>query len=63
MKLSDVMSAMNLATYAEAGLVLFLAAFVAVAFDLARRGKELDAHANLPLSADGERSSERKGDS
>jgi hypothetical protein len=62
MKLSDVMSAMNLASYAEAGLVLFLAAFVAVALDLVRRGKELDVHGSLPLSSDGERSSDTKGD-
>jgi hypothetical protein len=50
MKLSDVMSAMNLASYAEVGLVLFLAAFLAVAFDVVRKGRELEAHAQLPLS-------------
>jgi hypothetical protein len=56
MKLSDVMSAMNLASYAEAGLILFLGAFVAVALDLARKGKALESHGSLPLSSDGERS-------
>jgi hypothetical protein len=60
MKLSDVMSAMNLASYAEVGLVLFLGAFVAVAVDIMRRGKELDAHASMPLSSDEECSSDRE---
>jgi hypothetical protein len=52
MKLSDVMSAMNLAVYAEVGLVLFLAAFALVAFDLIRRGKKLEPLAMLPLADD-----------
>ena len=52
MKLSDVMSAMNLATYAEVGLVLFFAAFAAVAFDVVRRGKRLEAFAKLPLEGE-----------
>ena len=52
MKLSDVMSAMNLAVYAEAGLVLFFAAFAAVALDVMRRGKKLEALAKLPLEPD-----------
>jgi len=38
MKLSDIMSAMNLASYAEVSLVLFMAVFVAVAIHLMRRG-------------------------
>jgi hypothetical protein len=49
MKLSDVMSAMNLAVFAEAGLVLFLAAFAAVAIDVIRRGRSLEALASMPL--------------
>jgi cbb3-type cytochrome oxidase subunit 3 len=50
MKLSDVMSAMQLSTYAELGLVLFLFAFVLVAIDLARKNKEELEHAEqLPL--------------
>ena len=49
MKLSDVMSAMDLAVYAEVGLVLFLLAFAAVAFDVLRRGRSLESHAALPL--------------
>lgn len=49
MKLSDVMSAMNLAAYAEVGLVLFFAAFTAIAFDVIRRGRKLEALAKLPL--------------
>ena len=49
MKLSDVMSAMDLAAYAEVGLVLFLVAFAAVALDVLRRGRALETHAALPL--------------
>jgi hypothetical protein len=44
------MSAMQLSTYAELGLVLFLFAFVLVAIDLARKNKEELEHAEqLPL--------------
>ena len=49
MKLSDIMSAMDLAVYAEVGLVLFLLAFAGVAFDVLRRGRALESHAALPL--------------
>jgi hypothetical protein len=49
MKLSDVMSAMHLEAYAEVGLVLFLAAFLAVGIDVLRRGRTLEAHGRLPL--------------
>jgi hypothetical protein len=49
MKLSDVMSALDLAVYAEVGLVLFLVAFVAVALDVLRGGRALESHAALPL--------------
>ena len=52
MKLSDIMSAMDLAVYAEVGLVLFLFAFAAVAFDVIRRGRAIEAHAALPLDQD-----------
>jgi hypothetical protein len=62
MKLSDVMSAMNLSSYAEIGLVLFLGAFLAVVVDIVRRGKEYDARGSLPLSSDAESSSDRKRD-
>jgi len=57
MKLSDVMSAMNLAAYAEVGLVLFFAAFAAVAFDVFRRGRKLETFARLPLDSDSKRPS------
>jgi hypothetical protein len=63
MKLSDVMSAMDLAIFAEAGLVLFLAAFAAVAFDVIRRGRSLEALASMPLdpeSADERRTEESR---
>lgn len=49
MKLSDVMSAMHLEGYAEVGLVLFLAAFLAVGIDVLRRGRKLEALGRLPL--------------
>ena len=57
MKLSDVMSAMDLARYAEVGLVLFLAAFAAIAVDVLRRGRSLEALGRMPLE------SERRGSS
>jgi hypothetical protein len=57
MKLSDVMSAMNLATYAEVGLVLFFAAFVAVGVDVLRRGRRMEALGRLPLDSESERPS------
>ncbi len=60
MKLSDVMSAMHLAGYAEVGLLLFFAAFAAVALDVMRRGKKLEAHAKLPLESDEGRSPREK---
>jgi hypothetical protein len=63
MKLSDVMSEMQLSTYAEVGLLLFLAAFLAVVVDVVRRGREYDARGNLPLSSDGERTSNGEADS
>jgi hypothetical protein len=37
MKLSDVMSATNLAIYAEVGLVIFMTVFVSIAVHLLRR--------------------------
>jgi cbb3-type cytochrome oxidase subunit 3 len=52
MKLSDVMSAMNLASYAEAALVIFLLVFAAVAIDVFRRGRRDEAIARLPLEDD-----------
>ena len=63
MKLSDVMSEMQLSSYAEVGLILFLAAFVAVVIDILRKGREYDARGSLPLSSDEERSSGGQGDS
>jgi len=59
MKLSDVMSAMNLAAYAEVGLVLFFGAFALIAWDVFRRGKKLEALAKLPLD-EGERHHDRE---
>ncbi len=38
MRLSDIMSAMQLGTYAEVALVLFMAAFFAIALNVFRRG-------------------------
>lgn len=37
MRLSDIMSAMQLGTYAEVALVLFMAAFAAIAVNVFRR--------------------------
>ena len=55
MRLSDVMSAMNLACYAEVGLVLFLLAFAVIAFDVIRRGRELEKLSSLPLDSDSDK--------
>lgn len=52
MKLSDVMSNLGLAGYAEVGMVLFLGAFLAVVVDLLRRGREIEASKMLPFSSD-----------
>jgi hypothetical protein len=52
-KLSDVMSAMGLGAYAEVALVLFMAAFVAIAIHLfARRNAgEWERAGRLPLDS------------
>jgi hypothetical protein len=60
MKLSDVMSAMDLAAYAEVGLVLFLVAFTLVAFDVLRRGRALEKLGRLPLDGAAPRSNEEE---
>ncbi|MFO7181160.1 MAG: hypothetical protein DIU78_020840 [Pseudomonadota bacterium] len=49
MRLSDVMSAMELHRYAEVALVLFMIAFAAVAIDVFRRKKSLEPLRYLPL--------------
>ncbi len=51
MKLSDVMSAAGLASYAEVGLVLFLAAFLVVAIRVFwfERSDVLEAVNRIPL--------------
>lgn len=51
MKLSDVMSAANLAIYAEVGLLIFFLVFVAVAVRvLMRRPSAYDEVSRIPLS-------------
>lgn len=52
MKLSDVMSAADLAIYAEVGLILFLAAFVGVVIRVLWPGRQSDYDKALmiPLS-------------
>ena len=63
MKLSDVMSSMNLAVYAEIGLVIFMVVFAAIAVHLLRRQNApawealrylplADTHPARPLSSD-----------
>lgn len=61
MKLSDVMSALDLAVYAEVGLVLFLFAFALVAVDLVRRGRAVERLAHLPLDSRDSQTSSREG--
>jgi hypothetical protein len=60
MKLSDVMGAMQLSSYAEVGLVLFLVAFALVAFDLSRSQQaELERARHLPLGDEDARNGEQ----
>ena len=51
MKLSDIMSSMQLSSYAEVALVLFLAAFAAIALSLfwGRNREEWERCRHLPL--------------
>jgi len=55
MKLSDIMSEMGLAIYAEAALVIFVGVFLAVAYRLFRSqsSAELEAVSRLPLEESG----------
>jgi hypothetical protein len=54
MKLSDIMSAAGLASYAEVGLILFTLAFFAVAIRVIwfERREELESIARIPLDSD-----------
>ncbi len=54
MRLSDIMSAMQLSTYAEIALVLFLAAFAAIVFYVfgPSRRSHFEAVARIPLGDD-----------
>ena len=54
MKLSDIMSAANLSSYAEVALVIFCAVFVAIVVRtwLPSRRAELEAAARIPLEDD-----------
>ena len=58
MKLSDVMSAMNLSVYAEVGLILFGLAFGLVVLDLLRQGPKLERFAQLPLEPEAQAAAE-----
>jgi cbb3-type cytochrome oxidase subunit 3 len=52
-KLSDVMSAAGLSSWAEAALVIFLVVFLSLAIRLLRhRSASFDEHAALPLADD-----------
>lgn len=52
MRLSDIMSSMQLSTYAEVALVLFLAAFLAIVFQVFRpKSADLwESARHLPLA-------------
>ena len=54
MRLSDIMSAMQLGTYAEVALLLFMAAFVAIGVNVFRRGNALAWEQARHLPLDGE---------
>jgi cbb3-type cytochrome oxidase subunit 3 len=50
-KLSDIMSSMQLSSYAEVALVLFLGAFAAITLSLfwSRKREEWERYGHLPL--------------
>ena len=54
MKLSDIMSAAGLSTYAEIALVIFLLAFIAVVVSLVAPGRQrtYERMRHLPIAAD-----------
>lgn len=54
MRLTDIMSAMHLGTYAEVGLVLFMAAFCAITVNAFRRGnaRAWERARHLPLDVE-----------
>jgi cbb3-type cytochrome oxidase subunit 3 len=64
MRLSDIMSQMGLESYAEVGLIIFLAVFAAIAVRLLWfSNKEEMAHASrLPLGADVESATAKRRD-
>ena len=56
MRLSDIMSAMKLSTYAEVALVIFFAVFVGVVLHVYRKGgrREYERARFMPLEDDHE---------
>ena len=56
MRLTDVMSGMDLSVYPQIGLVIFLAVFAVVTLRLLGRdkGRALQRHASMPLDEDKE---------
>ena len=54
MRLSDIMSSMQLASYAEVALLLFLGAFATIAVSLfwSREAAAWDRYRHLPLDAE-----------
>jgi hypothetical protein len=61
-KLSDVMSAANLASYAEVALVVFFVVFVLIVVRVVRGKKEWHRARFLPLDGDADARSEQKDD-
>jgi hypothetical protein len=57
MRLSDIMSAMQLGSYAEAALVLFMATFLAIGVQVCRRRNASDWERARHLPLDSERQS------
>jgi cbb3-type cytochrome oxidase subunit 3 len=54
MKLSDVMSHMQLSVFAEVALVIFMTIFVGVCVYMLRRGEHFQQAAELPLRSEGQ---------
>jgi cbb3-type cytochrome oxidase subunit 3 len=61
MKLSDVMSAANLAVYAEIALLIFFVVFVLVVWRVLSKNRDYERARHLPLDDGDPRSTEGSG--
>lgn len=53
MRLSDIVSNLDLSIYPQVALLIFVATFIAISIRTLRRSRrEMDAHARLPIDDD-----------